>query len=67
MYSIIEMLGYMRPQGSDAQQLFCERFIEPTFGKPDEHGNYILQIGHKLSTALLHTMTLCIDRAVCKS
>ncbi len=37
----------MRPQGSDAQQLFCERFIEPTFGKPDEHGNYILQIGQK--------------------
>ena len=33
MYSIIEMLGYMRPQGSVyAQQLFCERFIEPTFG-----------------------------------
>ena len=47
MYSIIEMLGYMRPQGSDAQQLFCERFIEPTFGKPDDHGNYILQIGQK--------------------
>lgn len=37
----------MRPQGSDAQQLFCERFIEPTFGKPDDHGNYILQIGQK--------------------
>jgi len=47
MYSIIEMLGYMRPQGSDAQQLFCERFIEPPFGKPEEHGNYILQIGQK--------------------
>jgi len=47
MYSIIEMLGYMRPQGSDAQQLFCERFIEPTFGKPDDHGNYILQVGDK--------------------
>jgi len=47
MYSIIEMLGYMRPQGSITQKLFCERFIEPTFGEPDEHGNYILQVGHK--------------------
>ena len=47
MYSIIEMLGYMRPQGSITQKLFCERFIEPTFGVPDEHGNYILQVGHK--------------------
>ena len=47
MYSIIEMLGYMRPQGSDTQQEFCERFIEPTFGKPDEHGNYVLQVGDK--------------------
>ena len=47
MYSIIDMLGYMRPQGSITQKLFCERFIEPTFGKPDRHGNYTLQVGHK--------------------
>ncbi len=26
---------------------FRERFLEPTFGKPDIHGNYILQIGDK--------------------
>lgn len=47
MYSLVEMLRYKRPQGSETQKEFCERFLEPVFGKPDEHGNFMLQIGNK--------------------
>ena len=47
MHSLIEMLQYMRPEGSETQRIFCERFLEPTFGKPDRHGNYIMQVGDK--------------------
>jgi len=45
MHSIIEMLRYMRPQDSVSQRQFCKRFLEPVFGLPDEHGNYIHQVG----------------------
>ena len=45
MYSLVEMLRYKRPQGTQTQDEFCERFLEPHFGLPDRHGNYILQIG----------------------
>jgi len=51
MYSLIEMLRYKRPQGTQTQDEFCERFLEPHFGLPDRHGNYILSIGE--------TPTLC--------
>jgi hypothetical protein len=45
MYSLIEMLRYKRPEGSQTQKDFCQRFLEPTFGLPDTHGNYILSVG----------------------
>jgi hypothetical protein len=45
MYSLIEMLRYKRPEGSQTQKDFCRRFLEPTFGLPDTHGNYILSVG----------------------
>lgn len=45
MYSLIEMLRYMRPEGSKHQSKFCNRFLKPVFGDPDEHGNYILIVG----------------------
>ena len=47
MYSLIEMLGYKRPEGTATQREFCERFLEPIFGLPDIHGNYIHMIGDK--------------------
>ena len=47
MYSLIEMLRYMRPEASQAQKEFCLRFLEPTFGLPDIHGNYVHIIGDK--------------------
>lgn len=47
MYSLIEMLKYMRPEGSVEQRQFCKRFLEPIFGQADKHGNYTLVIGDK--------------------
>lgn len=44
-YSLIEMLRYKRPEGSQTQEDFCRRFLEPTFGMPDLHGNYIHIVG----------------------
>ena len=46
-YSLIEMLRYKRPEGSLTQREFCKRFLEPTFGRPDKHGNYIHIVGDK--------------------
>ena len=45
MHSLVEMLRYMRPEGSFTQKEFCKRFLEPVFGEPDEHGNYVTQVG----------------------
>ena len=46
-HSLIEMLRYKRPEGSVTQREFCKRFLEPTFGRPDKHGNYIHIVGDK--------------------
>lgn len=43
--SLIEMLGYCRPEGSNAQQAFCDKYLRPVFGTPDKRGNYIKKIG----------------------
>lgn len=40
-HSLIEMLKWMRPEGSSTQKYFCKIYLEPTFGMPDKHGNYI--------------------------
>jgi len=53
MYSLIEMLRYKRPEGSVTQQEFCDRFLYPVFGEPDEHGNYIKIIGDKPRVAFM--------------
>ena len=37
----------MRPQDSVSQRQFCKRFLEPVFGLPDEHGNYIHLVGDR--------------------
>ena len=47
MYSLIEMLSYKRPEGTATQGEFCHRFLEPVFGMPDLHGNYIHMVGAK--------------------
>jgi hypothetical protein len=53
MYSLIEMLRYKRPEGSLTQKQFCKRFLEPVFGNPDRHGNYIKIIGDKPRIAFM--------------
>ena len=40
-HSLVEMLRWKRPEGSTAQKYWCRVFLEPTFGHPDAHGNYI--------------------------
>lgn len=40
-YTLLEMLKYKRPEGSRSQVVFNMKFIEPYFGEPDIHGNYI--------------------------
>lgn len=47
MFNLVEMLRYKRPQGSATQMAFCQRYLEPIFGQPDAHGNYIHIIGDK--------------------
>lgn len=44
-HSLVGMLAYRRPQGSKTQSKFCQRYLEPVFGQPDAHGNYVLQLG----------------------
>jgi hypothetical protein len=53
MYSLIEMLKYMRPEGSLEQRQFCKRFLEPVFGQPDAHGNYTIVVGDKPNLAFM--------------
>ena len=45
MQTLLDMLRYKRPEGSQTQKDFCETFLEPVFGNPDQFGNYILTIG----------------------
>ena len=42
---LLEMLRYKRPEGSREQKRFCNRFLRPASGNPDDHGNYTLVIG----------------------
>jgi len=46
-HKLIGMLQYMRPAYSTTELIFSERYLEPVFGKPDEHGNYILVLGDR--------------------
>lgn len=47
MHSLVGMLRYKRPEGSETQKQFCRRFLMPTFGRPDRHGNYIHIVGDR--------------------
>lgn len=47
MNNFFQMIRWMRPAGSPALDLFCEVYLEPIFGKPDEHGNYVKIINNK--------------------
>jgi hypothetical protein len=51
--TLVEMLGYMRPQDSTAQEMFCDKYLLPVMGKPDAHGNYILSVGNRPNIAFM--------------
>ena len=36
-----QMIRWMRPANTPALDMFCEIYLEPVFGKPDVHNNYI--------------------------
>jgi len=47
------MIIYKRPEGAVAQKLFCQKFLEPVFGKHDAHGNYIKIVGRNPNIAFM--------------
>lgn len=59
VHTLINWLQYMRPAYSQTERVFCERYLEPIFGKPDRHGNYIKVIGSRPNIAFTaHTDTV---------
>ena len=56
---LIDMCSYMRPAYSDAEKDFCKTYLQPVFGEPDRHGNYIKVIGDQPALAFTaHTDTV---------
>jgi len=45
MHSLVSMLKYKRMHGTDSIKKFCQSFLHPTFGYPDNDGNYIKIVG----------------------
>jgi len=45
MRLFLDMLAHKRPSGSESVQVFCDKYLRPVFGEPDDHGNYSLSIG----------------------
>lgn len=56
--SLVQMLTYMRPHGTVSHSLFCERYLEPIFGKPDFFGNYICRVGESNIAFMSHHDTV---------
>ena len=51
--TFLDMLTYKRPEGSVAQQQFCDKYLKPVFGQPDAEGNYILVVGPNADIAFM--------------
>jgi len=54
----LDMLQYKRPEGSKTQRKFCQKYLEPVFGKPDAVGNYILRVGNPKIAYMSHHDTV---------
>ena len=52
-FQLLAMLKYCRPEGSEGQYDFCDRFLTPVMGEPDEAGNYTKIIGEKPRIAFM--------------
>ena len=58
-HKLISMLQYMRPAYSYTEKVFCDKYLLPVFGEPDDHGNYIKVIGSRPNIAFTaHTDTV---------
>ena len=58
-HKLVAMLQHMRPAYSTTELIFNERYLEPVFGKPDEHGNYTLVLGDRPNVCFTaHTDTV---------
>lgn len=58
-HTLISMMQSMRPAYSLTERMFCKTYLEPVFGRPDAHGNYILTVGNKPTIAFTaHTDTV---------
>ena len=53
MNKLLEMLEYCRPEGTDTQREFNERYLAPIMGAPDRHGNYVHIIGDNPTIAFM--------------
>lgn len=59
VHTLMNMLQSMRPAYSLTERVFCQTYLEPIFGKPDAHGNYILSVGVNPTIAFTaHTDTV---------
>lgn len=58
MYNFIEMLQYKRPKDSETEKEFCQEYLEPVFGSPDQFGNYILHVGKSPIIFMAHYDTV---------
>ena len=65
----IDMLTYMRPEGSKYQRKFCNRYLMPVFGQPDKHGNYTHIVGDKPRVAFMahHAVALMSLQPACRA
>lgn len=58
-HTLISMMQSMRPAYSLTERMFCKTYLEPVFGRPDAHGNYILSVGDNPTIAFTaHTDTV---------
>lgn len=57
--TLMGMLQFMRPAYSHTESMFCKKYLEPVFGEPDEHGNYVKVVGNRPNIAFTaHTDTV---------
>ncbi len=44
---LLRLMTYMRPSGGRTERKFCEIYLEPICGLPDDSGNYTLVLGDR--------------------
>jgi hypothetical protein len=57
--TIQELLSTRRGYQTAGHKKFCKKYLEPVFGKPDEHGNYMLTVGDNPSVCFTAHSDTC--------